>query len=122
MNIKKLALLVLLSAGSFMSLNSTATVDCTDSGKVCEDAREHNLNVTVKLSMSQAEYKAADAQILSFTLTNETEVDITVLKWFTPLDGINSNIFKVELEERPITYIGRIVKRAPFSAAILNAK
>ena len=65
----------------------------------------------INLEFDQRSYKAADAQRLIFTLTNESSAPITVLKWNTPLEGIKSNMFRVEGTDEHCTYLGRVYKR-----------
>jgi peptidyl-Lys metalloendopeptidase len=68
----------------------------------------------ITLKMDKAEYWAVETQTLVFNLKNPTNQDITILKWFTPLDGMNGDIFRVEMDGEPIEYRGRKVKRGPF--------
>jgi hypothetical protein len=43
---------------------------------------------------------------LKFTLTNSSETPIYVLKWYTPLEGIYGEIFRVYYKGRAIQYLG----------------
>jgi hypothetical protein len=36
-----------------------------------------------------------------------------VLKWFTPLEGIGGDIFRVERDGAELPYHGKLVKRGP---------
>ncbi|NIM14355.1 MAG: peptidase M35 [Candidatus Aminicenantes bacterium] len=72
-----------------------------------EDVEE----LTCSLQAERAEYGAAEAIILRFTLTNNSDKTLNVLKWRTPLEGFNADIFLVEIEGKRVIYIGRLVKR-----------
>jgi peptidyl-Lys metalloendopeptidase len=49
---------------------------------------------------------------LTFKLKNNTNTTLNVLKWLTPLEGFNSNMFQIEISGEKAVYIGRTVKRA----------
>jgi hypothetical protein len=49
---------------------------------------------------------------LKFTLTNNSEVDLYVLKWYTPLEGIGGEIFRVERDGQGIPYEGILAMRS----------
>jgi heat shock protein HslJ len=48
-----------------------------------------------------------------FTLTNISSEGFFVLKWFTPLEGLAGDIFRVRLDGVDLPYRGKLVKRAP---------
>jgi hypothetical protein len=48
-----------------------------------------------------------------FTLTNASADGVYVLKWFTPLEGMAGDIFRVEREGAALPYRGKLVKRGP---------
>lgn len=48
---------------------------------------------------------------IAFTLTNYTETGLYVLKWYTPLEGIAGEIFRVERDGQPIPYRGLLASR-----------
>jgi hypothetical protein len=48
---------------------------------------------------------------IGFSIENLSPNDLWILKWYTPLEGIKSNIFKVVCDGVEITYEGRMVKR-----------
>jgi hypothetical protein len=50
--------------------------------------------------------------VLTFTLTNHSEVDLYVLKWFTPLEGLGGEIFRVKRDGQVIPYEGPLAERA----------
>jgi peptidyl-Lys metalloendopeptidase len=65
----------------------------------------------INLEFSQRSYKAADKHLLSFSLKNETDKTIRVLKWHTPFDGFKANMFDVTVSGKRTVYLGRLYKR-----------
>lgn len=54
---------------------------------------------------------SGEAVRLRFTLTNNSDVDLYILKWYTPLEGIFGEIFRVERDGQAIPYEGPLVMR-----------
>lgn len=50
---------------------------------------------------------------LKFTLKNEADMPLYVLNWYTPLEGIGGEIFRVTYNGQPIPYKGILAYRAP---------
>ena len=48
---------------------------------------------------------------IQFTLTNDSDVDLYVLKWYTPLEGIGGQIFRVERDGQAVPYTGILAMR-----------
>jgi peptidyl-Lys metalloendopeptidase len=69
-------------------------------------------NITVNLKLNSRQYKAKDKQILTFTLSNNSNESVSLLKWHTPLEGILNDMFWVKREEEATVYLGKMVKRA----------
>ena len=46
-----------------------------------------------------------------FTLTNISSEGFFVLKWFTPLEGLAGDIFRVQRDGVDVPYVGKMVKR-----------
>jgi peptidyl-Lys metalloendopeptidase len=67
--------------------------------------------VSINLEFPTAEFRARDRQSIKFTLTNNSNETINVLKWNTPLEGVNNDIFKIEKDGKPAVYLGKMVKR-----------
>jgi peptidyl-Lys metalloendopeptidase len=57
----------------------------------------------------KAAFKAEESQTLRFTLTNNSDTTLNVLKWHTPLAGADSDMFRVEKAGKQAIYMGRIV-------------
>lgn len=70
-----------------------------------------NTNLFVGLEPSKKAYKASERQELVFTLTNESDTELKVLKWHTPLEGLKSDMFHVEVAGKQVAYMGRVYKR-----------
>jgi peptidyl-Lys metalloendopeptidase len=64
-----------------------------------------------RIEVESASYGVGQPLNVRFTLTNKTAASMTVLKWSTPLEGIEGNIFLVTREGKPVPFIGRTVKR-----------
>lgn len=52
-----------------------------------------------------------DSVELEFTLTNSSEEDLYVLKWYTPLEGLGGEIFRVKRDGQPVPYEGPLAMR-----------
>jgi len=66
----------------------------------------------VSLSTDKATFAAAEDIILHLNITNPTSHSIRLLKWFTPLEGVEGPLFTVLRNGEPATYLGMMVKRA----------
>ncbi len=61
---------------------------------------------------------------LRFTLTNNTDTSLYVLKWYTPLEGLAGKLFYVERDGQAIPYQGILASRAappPDAYVLLDA-
>lgn len=97
-----LILSVFLIAFGVKSLPSTraqATTAKTPAGAV------------VSLSADKADFDQAEDVTLHVTITNPNDTSIRVLKWFTPLEGVEQPLFTVTRDGEPVTYLGIMVKR-----------
>jgi hypothetical protein len=56
-------------------------------------------------------YVAGKSVIIGFTLQNTSDENLWILKWYTPLEGIEGKIFKVTCDGKEIPYEGRMIKR-----------
>src|SRR5688572_26286978 len=78
-------------------------------------SNNNNSNSSARLSanleLNSQQYKAKDREILKFTLTNNSNESVNVLRWATPLEGINDDMFWVKRQEEVAVYLGRIMKR-----------
>ena len=69
------------------------------------DAR---LEATLGISQEVARGQAVQVR---FTLTNHTQEELRVLRWYTPLEGFAGDIFDVERDGEPVPYRGILAKR-----------
>lgn len=65
----------------------------------------------VTLSTAQSEYSGAQDVLITVTISNPTNHSVRILKWFTPRDGVEEAIFRVNLSGKPVSYTGALYKR-----------
>lgn len=63
------------------------------------------------------EKSAAGTGQVRYTLTNSGDNEVLVLRWQTALEGVNEDVFRVQLGSKAVTYIGRHYKRGTPQAA-----
>jgi peptidyl-Lys metalloendopeptidase len=68
--------------------------------------------LTASIESQKANLGAADDAVVRVALHNTTSQDLYVLRWQTPLRGIEANIFDVRRDGKPVAYTGRLYKRA----------
>ncbi len=73
--------------------------------------RNDGPNVLTYRLAAQPTYPIGRPVPINFSLKNETDKPLFVLKWYTPLEGIRGDIFTVTLEGKPLRYEGPMVKR-----------
>lgn len=66
---------------------------------------------TVKLSVTQGDFSSEQDVLVSVTISNPTRHTVRVLKWFTPVEGVEEPIFFVLRDGEPVAYTGAIYKR-----------
>lgn len=69
-------------------------------------------SLLAELEFSKSSYQSAPRNALVFSLTNRSKRTLSVLKWYTPLEGFKSDIFEVRRAGKPVPYVGRLYKRA----------
>ena len=67
---------------------------------------------SVTLQIDQTSFSYAEDVILHVTISNPNDRSIRILKWLTPLDGLESPLFLITRNGQPVTYTGKLVKRA----------
>lgn len=70
-------------------------------------AEDNSKILSVDLKLNSQQYKAKDQQDLKFTLTNNSNERVSVLKWQTPLEGIKNDMFWVKRQEEVAVFIGQ---------------
>ena len=63
-------------------------------------------NISVVLEAKQIEYNGAEPVTILFTLTNESDLTISISRWDIPFDGLYNDTFRVVKDDQPIKYIG----------------
>jgi peptidyl-Lys metalloendopeptidase len=67
--------------------------------------------VQVSLSTDQATFRADQDVTLTVTLTNNARQSMKLLKWFTPVDGLEEPLFQVTRDGAPVAFEGPHYKR-----------
>ncbi len=108
-----LMLLVIPMGCAPTSLNETT--ETTEATETSEATTTSEADLVARLE-TPAALPNGETVPLSFTLTNNTDADLYVLKWYTPLEGIAGEIFRVERDGQPVPYQGILATRAAPSA------
>jgi peptidyl-Lys metalloendopeptidase len=69
-----------------------------------------NISLGCTLEMDET-YPAGESVTLLFKLHNQTDQPVTILNWYTPLEGMVGDIFQVTRDEEELPYQGMLVKR-----------
>lgn len=75
---------------------------------VSADAR----GLSSEIRADKGSVAATDDVFVRFTLRNDSNEDLYVLSWQTPLRGVDENIFQVTRDGQEVGYIGRLFKWA----------
>jgi peptidyl-Lys metalloendopeptidase len=102
MNLNKKVRLVLILTGILVLLFAITTAGA-----------QPKAEAVVTLSADQSLYAADQAVIVHVTFSNPTNHTIRILKWYTPVDGVEEPLFSVSVGGAPVAYTGPIYKRPP---------
>ena len=70
-------------------------------------------NLSINLGLDNRQIRGQDGIDVKFTLTNNSNKTLNVLKWQLPIDGIgNNDLFWVKRNEEVAVYLGKVLKRA----------
>ncbi|WP_137172910.1 M35 family metallo-endopeptidase [Massilia sp. HP4] len=69
--------------------------------------------VDVTVAPEKPTVERGDDVMVRVTLTNSSSTAQHLLRWRTPLDGVESPLFEVRRDGQPVRYLGRRIKRAP---------
>lgn len=69
--------------------------------------------VDVTVAPVKPTVERGDDVLVRVTLTNSSSTAQHLLRWRTPLDGVESPLFEVRRDGQPVRYLGRRIKRAP---------
>lgn len=65
----------------------------------------------VSLSVTQSEFSSAQDVLINVTVSNPTNHTVRILKWFTPVEGVEEPLFAVTRGGEPVPYTGPQYKR-----------
>jgi peptidyl-Lys metalloendopeptidase len=100
MNLKKKARLAILLAGALLILFAITAAGA-----------QPKAEAVVAISTDQNLYPAQQDVVIHVTFSNPTNHTIRILKWYTPVDGVEEPLFKVSLDGVPVAYTGPLYKR-----------
>lgn len=66
----------------------------------------------VRIEFEKDSYSSSEGVLMRVAISNPNKRTIRVLRWFTPIDGIEDDLFQVTLDGQPVEYIGPHFKRA----------
>ena len=70
------------------------------------------MDVTLRYHLqAESSYIQGAPVMVGFSVENLSSVDVWILKWYTPLEGIKGKIFEVTCDGVDIPYEGRLMKR-----------
>ncbi len=67
--------------------------------------------LSVTIESDKAFLRDSDPAAVRVTLRNDDTRDLSALRWQTPLQGVEGNVFDVRLDGKPVAYTGRLYKR-----------
>jgi len=91
---------VFLVAGLTASLVFAATASAATGG------------LTATLEARQSFVGASQDVMVRITYSNDSATDLYLVRWQTPLQGVEGDLFDVRLDGHPVAYTGRLYKRA----------
>lgn len=65
----------------------------------------------LELRLSEPSQKDFGSGKIVYSLSNTTAAPVQLLRWQTPLDGVDNDLFSVTRNGEPVAYTGRLVKR-----------
>jgi peptidyl-Lys metalloendopeptidase len=65
----------------------------------------------VSLGVEQGAFGSTQDVLVTVTISNPTNHTVKVLKWFTPVDGVEEPLFAVTRDGEPVPYTGPLYKR-----------
>src|SRR6478672_8307417 len=60
----------------------------------------------------EAQKSALDDAVVRITYRNDSAADLYLVRWQTALQGVEGNLFDVQVDGKPVQYTGRLYKRA----------
>lgn len=74
-------------------------------------AAPKNGGAVVSLSVEQGAFSSSQDVLVKVAISNPTNHTVKVLKWFTPVDGVEESLFAVMRNGEPVAYMGAHYKR-----------
>jgi peptidyl-Lys metalloendopeptidase len=71
----------------------------------------------VSISFEKDTFLYQDSVLVNVSITNTGKQPISILRWYTPVDGVKADLFAVTLDGNPVEYLGPQYKRPAPSAA-----
>ncbi|HEV7645379.1 MAG TPA: M35 family metallo-endopeptidase [Pyrinomonadaceae bacterium] len=71
----------------------------------------------VSISFEKDVFLYQDSILIKVSITNTGKQPITILRWYTPLDGVKDDLFSVSIDGKAVEYIGPHYKRPAPTAA-----
>jgi peptidyl-Lys metalloendopeptidase len=68
--------------------------------------------LTTTLEAQKSTLGAADDAVVRITYHNDSKADLYLVRWQTALQGVEGNLFEVQVDGKPVDYTGRLYKRA----------
>jgi peptidyl-Lys metalloendopeptidase len=65
----------------------------------------------VSLSVEQGAFDSSQDVFVIVTISNPTAEPVKVLKWFTPVQGVEESLFVITRDGQPVAYTGPLIKR-----------
>ncbi len=65
----------------------------------------------VFLTLEKNAFAADESVLVNVSISNPTRRDIKILRWFTPLDGVKEDLFRVTVFGKTVEYVGADYKR-----------
>ena len=79
---------------------------------VCGASSAHAAGISATIEADRTFLADADPAVVRVAIRNDSAKDLYVLRWQTPLNGVQENLFDVRLEGKAVAYTGRLYKRA----------
>lgn len=104
-----------LSLGLLLSL-SCATIEPAREEAPPETSAERGEGALAETKLryrleAEESYRMGSAVAVAFTLENLSAEPLSVLTWYTPLEGLHGDIFRIRRDGEEVLYQGRLAKR-----------
>ncbi len=100
-----------LSVGLLLTL-SCSTIEPSSGDPVSGTSEEATPETMLEYRLEAEEsYRAGAAVVIRFTLENLSADALSVLAWYTPIEGLHGDIFRITRDQEQVLYQGRMAKR-----------